>query len=135
MKEAQSNIIDIPETKASVFESKKIINKKGLSLSLELLEFLYCNEVTLDQDIALSLLKLSEEYSLPLLKKKCAQFLAKELTVLNVIEMANAADLYGSEELIEASLDFIFRFKETVCQENDISKLSKTILVELFLRK
>ena len=91
--------------------------------------------MVLDQETALPLLKLSEGYNLPSLKRKCARFLAQELTVNNVIEMANAADLYGSKELIEASIDFIFRFKEAICQENDISKLSKEILVELFLRK
>lgn len=54
-------------------------------LSLAILEYIYCNKVTLNEDLALKVAELSDKYMMAELTKLCDNYLAQQsITIYNV---------------------------------------------------
>jgi len=66
---------------------------------LALIEFIYCNEVTLNEDLAYDLLDLSNKYSFKELRKGCELFLSKRIRQDNYAKLAKIANLLQLQTL------------------------------------
>jgi len=120
--ESQTNKITIQDTKPVVFKA--------------FLEYLYTDSTTINDEIAADLLILSNKYIVPRLKAICEEFLARKLRVKNIVDMINLAEKHDANYLKEYALKFMIINRNIICDTQDISKLSKEVLVELFkLRK
>ena len=100
------------------------------------MEYLYTDSTDINSEIASELLILADKYLVNRLKNCCEDYLTRNLSIKNIVEMTNLAEMYKAKYLKEYSLNFIVLNKNIICETQDISKLSKEVLVELFrLRK
>jgi BTB And C-terminal Kelch. len=83
----------------------------------------------------MELLVVSDKYIIPRLKNLTEQFISQRLSVKNIIDIINIADQHNALYLKECSINFMISNKEIICETQDISKLSKHVLVELVKRK
>jgi len=104
-----------------------------------LLEFIYCgDELALsDENIAISLLKQAQKYSLPALRGLCEKFLIGKMTVSNIIKLTNISEQEKAEKLTESALTFIYDNFDAIFEQsgNQPSDLSNTLLLKLFKKK
>lgn len=100
-----------------------------------MLEYLYTDHVSLDDNLAMELLVVSDKYIIPRLKNLTEQFISQRLSVKNIIDIINIADQHNALYLKECSINFMISNKEIICETQDISKLSKHVLVELVKSK
>ncbi len=98
------------------------------------MEYIYCDELKLDEDLALELLIVADKYLLGRLKTLCEKYLVHRITVENVIEVINISDLHGAHYLKESALDFMLGNRERIIETQDIAKMSKNLLIELYKR-
>jgi len=122
MKESQGNPIVVPENVQYDIFSK-------------LLEYLYCDIVDLDEETAVDLLKLSNEYSVVSLKSFCEEFLVKKLSKENIIKYAKLAQTYTAPELRDAVLRCVNMHKDLLSESGEMLSLPKAILADLFMQK
>ena len=80
--ESQSTKIPIFGVKAFTFKGKALFFLIFYSF-LALLDYIYCREVILSEDLALNLFELADQWIIPDLRDKCEQFLAHNLTEEN----------------------------------------------------
>lgn len=122
MMESQTNKIPIPDTKPIVFKA--------------FLEYLYTDSTSMNDEIAADLLILANKYIVQRLKAICEEYLARKLKVKNIVEMINLSEMHDASYLKEYALKFMIINRNIICDTQDISHLSKEVLVELFkLRK
>jgi len=98
------------------------------------LEYIYCDELKLDEGLALELLTVADKYLLRRLKTLCEKYLVHRITVENVIEVINISDLHGANYLKESALDFMLGNRERIIETQDITRMSKNLLIELYKR-
>ena len=77
--------IDIPDIAPETFNA--------------LLRFIYTDQVKVTETNAEPLLAVANQYLLPLLKSNCEEFIIKNLTIENCIEMFMLADLHNAMNL------------------------------------
>ena len=104
-----------------------------LTFQKELIEYLYCDEIELNKDIAVGLLKLSEEYSLPILKTNCAKYLVRILDHEDFMELASLASTYQVNELRKPVLNYLISFKSSLLQNINIKDLPRDLLEEYLI--
>ena len=68
---------------------------------MEMLRYIYTDEVILSGSNVMEVLNLSRRYKLPILSDKCTEFLRKNLNVSNVINVLKKAE--NDQEGVEAS--------------------------------
>lgn len=85
---------------------------------LELLRFIYTQEVQNIKNLASKLLYGAEKYDLEYLKKLCIESLTEHLTPKNVIDCLILADRYRSEDLLEKCTSLIDLYVETFNHSN-----------------
>jgi len=95
------------------------------------LEFLYCDEVSLTEEVAVALLQIADKYSVPQLKSICSTFLITCLTVKNVVDISVLASTTESIDLEKATVKFIKQNLKEVFEHNDIKKLPHSTLFDL----
>ena len=111
-----------------------------------MLEYLYLNKVILDLELAIELTKVANKYSLAGLQDVCNRYIITQFTVCNryiitqftvcnIIEIANMAEVHDLDMLKDAAIKFILQHQGDVAENDDLSELSKTLLVEIFLQK
>ncbi len=91
MSESRSEVIEIPDTKASVFKGT-IENSFLINLFLAFLMYVYQGKVDLSEEFVADLYEFSERYMLDELKETCENYLGSNLTIDNcfkVFELAN----------------------------------------------
>ena len=66
---------------------------------LELLRFLYCDQVNLSSANVLDVLYLANKYIVPVLSKECVNYLLENVQTDNVLDVLNAAVCFGEERL------------------------------------
>ena len=88
-----------------------------------MIEFIYCNEVRLSEDLAFDLLDLSDKYAFSDLRKGCEWFLKERIRVDNCVELAKIADLLQLEGLEKAVMEFISSHWEAVSKRNEVTEL------------
>ena len=82
--------------------------------------------------MASDLLILADKYLLTRLKNMCEEYLARKLSVKNIVDMINLAEKHEAKYLKDYALKFMIINKSIICFTQDISRLSKEVLVELF---
>ena len=72
-----------------------------------MLEFIYVNQVKLNNEVVFELLNLTDQYEITDLKNLCEDFISKNVTITNLSEVAQAAEKFKSTLLKESVLTFI----------------------------
>jgi len=117
MSESHSTKISIPNVKSHIFKA--------------LLQYVYCNEIELDEQLALDLIPVVDEYLMKGLKGLCEKYLSKQLRKDNVVDMLIVADRHEIEELKKACFGFILKNLGNIDENEEMMKLSKTLFIEL----
>jgi len=117
MSESHSTRISIPNIKSHIFKA--------------LLQYIYCNEIELDEQLALDLIPVVDEYLMQGLKGLCEKYLCKQLRKDNVVDMLIVADRHEIEELKKACFRFILKNLGNIDENEEMMKLSKTLFIEL----
>ena len=98
-----------------------------------MLRFIYSDpNLTVDENMSLELLGLSDKYLLPTLKIQCEKVLNKLLSFENFVRIAKAAEMVESHLIKEAIFQFAKQNVNTLKEKGDLYSLSQTILIELF---
>jgi hypothetical protein len=114
MKEAQDQIIDVPNVKYDVY--------------YKLIEYIYCEKIDISSEIAIDLLKLAHEYSLPSLTQKCAKLLAKKVTRVNFLEFAELAEFYQEKYLQKSLISVFIHSKQSFLKTISVKDLPRFLL-------
>src|SRR3712207_398464 len=112
MSESHTSKIQVPDVKAPTFKGTLLLYITLSVIVLALLEFIYCNKVTVTRDLAQELLILSDKYSFVELRNACEKYYANKLTVENFVETANMAEELNATQLIDAVVEFGIRNKQ-----------------------
>ena len=102
--------------------------------NIAVLEFAYCNEVELDVELALDLLKVSHKYSFVSLKQICSEYLSKKLGIENYVSIASASEEYQAPILENAVLEFVAKNLNLIEQKKDYPTLSKEMFWKIILK-
>ena len=101
---------------------------------LALLEFIYCDEIELNEKLALDLFKLCDKYSLADLKGICEKFLSKCITLDNFVEVINVAEKFGGSELQDKAIEYGIEHLEVLEEKGSLYEISSRMLVKLACR-
>jgi len=115
------------ESTADVLE---IANIKASSLKA-MLEYIYCNKIELNEDLALELLEPADRFLLSDLRDGCEKFLVKCLNLENFVKIANMTADFETRYLAEGIFEFISKNSAALKIRNDIRTLSDDILVRI----
>jgi len=116
MQESQAETIKIPDMKAITFNA--------------LLQFIYCNEVELDEGLALDLLEISNRFSIGDLREGCEEFLRKRINEDNYVTLAKVSDLLDLKILRNGISNFIIRNLHKIIKREDVNNLPNSIYVQ-----
>jgi len=117
MSESHSTKISIPNIKPHIFKA--------------LLQYIYCNEIKMNEQLALDLIPVVDEYLMDGLKGLCEKYLCRRLRKNNVVDILIVADRHEIEELKTACFIFIHRNLGNLDQNEDMMKLSKPLFAAL----
>jgi len=95
------------------------------------LQYIYCNEIELDEELALDLIPVVDEYLMKGLKGLCEKYLCKQLRKDNVIDMLIVADRHEIEDLKKACFRFVLKNLGNIDENEELMKLSKPLFLEL----
>jgi len=130
MSESHSAKIPIVNMKPEVF--KGICRIIGLfSHTIAVLQYIYCNEVELDEGLALDLIPVVDECLMKGLKELCEKYICKQLRKENVVDMLIVADRHEIVGLKEACFKFILKNLGNIDENEEMTKLSKSLSIEL----
>ena len=96
-----------------------------------MLQYLYCNEIELDEELALELIPVVDEYIIKGLKNLLEGYLYKKLTKENVVDILAVADQHEIDGLKTACSHFIVKNMDQIDKEKELTKLPKSLLIEL----
>lgn len=98
------------------------------------MEFLYSDDVKLNNELALELLEVADKYSVPDLRVKCEEYLSKNLDVNNYVMVARMADLVDSVTLRKAAIEYMAKsIKQLKCRP-DFDEISDDYVREIILK-
>lgn len=120
MKESKENAIQITDIKYNVL--------------LETLRFIYAGKVNEIEKFSKELLATADKYNLDGLKELCTEHLCANMSVEDILEFLNLADLHNVQELKETSIQFIIDNGKTVANRpefDSIVYLHKGIFLEV----
>jgi len=117
MSESHSTRIAIPNIKSPIFKA--------------LLQYVYCNEIELDEQLALDLIPIVDEYLMKGLKGLVEKYLCKQLRKDNAVDMLIVADRHEIEELKKACFRYILKNLGNIDENEEMMKLSKSLFIEL----
>ena len=95
------------------------------------MQYIYCNEVELDEQLALDLIPTVDEYVMKGLKGLCEKYLCKQLRKDNVIDILIVADRHEIDELKKACFKLILKNLGNIDDHEETMKLSKSLFFEL----
>jgi len=117
MLESHSSVIEIKDTKASLFKA--------------FLEYVYLGKTVMNEELALSLLDLSEKYMISDLKAACESCLQKVLTLDNCIKFFETACLYDAASLKKWTLFFFQMNIKKIMERKDFEDLPRMSYLNL----
>ena len=112
-------ITDLTERKTNTLEIQDI----EPDVFIEVLRFIYTDEVKNMDELAPELLAAADKYMLVLLKSKCEASLARNITVENCSELLILAHLHSAENLKKILLDFVRCHSPEVAEKASWQKL------------
>lgn len=134
MAESQASKLEIFDVQLPAFKGRVFCCLNVYHFLVALLEFIYCNEVKLNQNLALELLEACDKYSFSELKKVCESFLVLQLSLENYVQLANASEKYGADGLREKVMEFVIKNKGEIQKKEMAGKLSTELLWEIIFK-
>ena len=101
---------------------------------LEMLRYLYSEEVELNDGNVLHVLYLAKKYILPSLADECIVFLLRQLTVANVLCVLSHAKQYEDKPLVDRCWEMIDRETEAVVKSEEFVTIDKSLLEAIVKR-
>ena len=95
------------------------------------MEFIYCNEIALDEALAFELIPRADEYLLDSLKNLCEDLLSKRVGKENFIKFLILADTYGAIKLKTACLGFITRNFSMIGNNEELLNIPKHLYLDI----
>jgi len=117
LSESQSAKISIPSVKSNVFKA--------------ILQYIYCNELKLDEKLALDLVPVIDEYLMKDLKAFCGRYLCKQLRKENAVDLLLIAGTYEIDRLKKACFKFILKNLDNIYENEEMTKVSERLFIEL----
>ena len=99
-----------------------------------MLEFIYCGEIALTDDLAISLLKAGNKYLVAKLKMKCEEHLIKSLAIENVLDRVELAGHANAIVLREGALNYLTTNSQKVTRDLDLERLPKNFLIDIMFK-
>ena len=96
------------------------------------MEYIYCDEVSLNEQLATELLQIADKYGVPLLKELCEETLGECLTADNVVDLSILADTIDARDLIKSVVKFVKKNFDSVFEKNDIRRIPKSIIYDIY---
>ena len=111
------------------------IRESDPDIFLQFLRFLYCDEVTYqDENNAIQLWYLADKYDVPSLVTKCLDFLDGAIKPLNAFDIIPHARKLNTEKLEESCWEVIDYNAQDIIDDNSFSELSHELLLEFVKR-
>ncbi|XP_078365350.1 BTB/POZ domain-containing protein 6-like [Oculina patagonica] len=101
---------------------------------LELLRYIYTDEVCLNGNNVMQVLYLAEKYMIPSLANECAEYLGKNLDLSNVFCVFKHADQYEIKDLLCHCWDLIDMDTEEALKSNEFLSMERSFLNQLVER-
>ncbi|XP_057318544.1 TD and POZ domain-containing protein 1-like [Microplitis mediator] len=105
IKEGHKDDLSIADIKATAFS--------------KMLEFIYTDQVTDVNDVAIDLLDAAEKFQLKVLKQVCENSISRRLTVENAIKSMQSAERNDSQDLFAHIINFIAKNAASVIETKD----------------
>lgn len=99
-----------------------------------MIEFIYCDEVKLSEELALDLLSLSDKYSLYDLKHICEEVLAKNLSLENFVSRAKVSELFEASFLRQAIVEYGIKYMKDLQERKDLHDLPTEFFIEIIMK-
>jgi len=96
-----------------------------------ILEFLYCGEVNLYEELAAELLILAPRFDLNDLATGAEDFLTKVINADNYLRMLETSDRIGSKSLRKKVFAFIIKNMKVISKREDFEELPRPLLMEI----
>ena len=90
-----------------------------------MLEYIYCNKIELNEDLALELLEPADRFLLSDLRDGCEKFLVKCLNPENFVKIANLTTDFETRYLAEGIIEYI-KINSAILRKREIQKNFKT---------
>jgi len=116
----QSNSIDLPDCEY-----------EGV---MEMLRYMYCEEVKLNESNVMQVLYVAKKYILPSLADECIDFLKRNLDPTNVFSVMSHAQQYDEEGLVDRCWEVIDRKTEEVVKSEGFKIIERSLLEALVKR-
>jgi len=120
MLETQSDKIVISDVKATTFKA--------------FLEFLYSDQIDLDEELAFDLIQQADKYSIPDLKRLCEECLSVYISPDNCARIANLAELLDAASLRDATVAFIAKNIKELKERSDFAEISNNMLKDVIIK-
>jgi speckle-type POZ protein len=117
MKEAQKKIIEIFDIDHDVL--------------VEMIRYLYCDEVPKIEEMALELLVAADKYNIQGLYKKCVLYLWENVKAENYSQILVTADQLQIGCLKEVAIDYIIRNRKEIFSSETWKQLKKELVTEV----
>ncbi len=98
---------------------------------LELLRFIYTDEVCLNGNNVMQVLYLAEKYMIPSLTNECAKYLRQKLDTSNVFCILKCAQQYDVKVLLPPCWRLIDKNIEEALQSSEFVEIQRSVLIEL----
>ena len=93
-----------------------------------MLEFLYCDSIELEENLAMDLLVVATDYSISGLRSRCEEFLSSHLSIDNLVAVANLSDMVQSVLLKESVIRFLKANVHTFNEREDLFDIPRDIM-------
>ncbi|XP_078366628.1 BTB/POZ domain-containing protein 6-like [Oculina patagonica] len=101
---------------------------------LELLRYIYTDEVCLNGSNVMQVLYLAEKYMIPSLANECAKYLRQNLDISNVFCVLKCAQQYDIKGLLSSCWSLIDKNTEEALKSSEFVNIQKSVLKELVER-
>jgi len=119
---------------AEAHQSKINIQDINAATFKALIEFIYCDEVKLSEDLALDLLGVSDKYALYDLKHICEEVLAKKISLENFVSRAKISDLFEALILRQAIVEFGIKNMMLLQEKKELNDLPTEFFIEIIMK-
>ena len=101
---------------------------------LELLRYMYSDEVNLSGSNVMEVLYLAKKYMVPSLAEKCTGYLQSNLNVSNVFNILPTAERYEEKELVERCWKLIDKQTEAAVKSDGFATIERSFLEAVVVR-
>ena len=101
---------------------------------LEMLRYMYSNEVELNERNVLQVLYVAKKYILPSLAEKCVVFLMRNLDLANVLCVLSHAQKYDEKNLVDRCWEMIESKTEEVVKLEEFAAIDRSLLEAIVKR-